>query len=113
MSIELIQGEEGYIRFAGDETTTYRELLILARNHGWEPMGTTGARWRQEDGSYSEADPDWDGTYFSNDFQRVNEEDASNLADGLKKAGSQLNLHTEYLRNKLVDFCRGGAFRIG
>ena len=113
MSIELIQGEEGYLRFAGDETTTYRELLDLAQKHGWEPLGTIGARSLHEDGSYSEEDPDWDGNYVTNDWQSVTKEDAGNLAEGLEKAGPQGDRYKECFRKKLIAFCREGAFHIG
>lgn len=56
---------------------------------------------------------DWNGTYFSDDSQTVNKDDASNLADGLEIAEPQEDRHTEHLRNMLIEFWREGAFRIG
>ena len=51
----------------------FRKILALAEYFGWEPMGTVLG-----DG--------WDGTYVSNDWQQVLEEDAFNLAKALKTA---------------------------
>ena len=51
----------------------FRKILALAEYFGWEPMGTV-------------LSDDWNGTYVSNDWQHVLEEDAFNLAKALKTA---------------------------
>jgi hypothetical protein len=54
-------------------------VLTLAHEFGgWEPLGTEPPEsweWRE-----------WSGSYQSNDYQRVTEEDARNLADALERA---------------------------
>ncbi len=113
MSIELLRGETGYLRFGGYETDIYRELLMLAHKHGWKPMGTSAAEWLQKDGSYR-GDPNWNpANYWTNDFQTVEQEDATELANGLERAGPQPDEHTEFLRKEFITFCRGGSFAIG
>ena len=51
----------------------FPRVLTLAEYFGWEPMGTV-------------LSDDWNGTYVSNDWQHVLEEDAFNLAKALKTA---------------------------
>ena len=51
----------------------FPKVLTLAEYFGWEPMGTV-------------LSDDWNGTYVSNDWQHVLEEDAFNLANALKTA---------------------------
>jgi hypothetical protein len=53
----------------------WRDLLEMARSNGWKPVGTTTAD-----------DPDWNGDYFSNDGQRVTDDDAHAIADALSVA---------------------------
>jgi len=107
---------------------------MLAYDHGWKPAGTEPGRWTAPEtgeliageliaGELIEQlspDPEtWEPmNYFSNDFQWVTDEDASNIADALEDAldakpddkelggGS-----TDYLR-KFITFCRAGAFFI-
>lgn len=112
MSIELLRGEEGHLRFGGFETTIYRELLLLAHKYGWNPAGTEPPLFAGAD-SIQRPDPDWDGNYVTNDFQSVNQEDAISLAAGLERGGTQKDGHTECLRMELIAFCRQGGFCIG
>ena len=74
-----IEGEGGRPFRANGFGWTY--LLTLARDNGWEPMGTTMSGFDD-----SRPPSDWNGGYCSNDFQRVEEEDASNMANALEKA---------------------------
>lgn len=53
----------------------WRPLLQIAEMHGWEPMGTT-----------LDNDPEWDGSYYSNDGQYVTPEDSRALANALRSA---------------------------
>lgn len=76
---------------------SWRYVLALVRQHGWEPAGTElpqltlynrddtvdeGATRRV----YQEAAEDWDGGYSSNDGQWVTDEDARNMAEALEQA---------------------------
>jgi hypothetical protein len=77
----------------GGEQGTYRltnklwsMILDLAREHGWEPMGTDAPVLIYDDESRREPIPSWNGTYFSNDFQIVKATDAANIAEALEKS---------------------------
>ena len=60
----------------GFTITSWEHLLKLASLSGWEPAGTL-----PPEGAGS-----WDGNYFTNDGQRVADEDARALADALEAA---------------------------
>lgn len=66
------------------------KILKLAYEYGWQPQGTEAGQWYDENGELNRQlspDPEeWDGTYFSNDFQWVTDEDAANIADALERA---------------------------
>jgi hypothetical protein len=64
--------------------TAYRQMLTLASNYGWEPMGTIAPPPRCED--EIEEVKNWEGTYFSNNYQKIGSTDAFNLAIALEKA---------------------------
>jgi hypothetical protein len=67
-------------------------------------------------------DPDWCGTYYSNDGQKVTREDASALADALEVAVAQrgpgwlkageLELPWCSRVDQFIAYCRAGEFRI-
>lgn len=61
--------------------TTWEMLLRLGEMYGWEPTGT-----QLTQNEYVDAVFDWSGTYCSNDFQLVTDEDARALAAALAKA---------------------------
>ena len=66
-------------------------MLRLAFEYGWEPMGTLpGEIYRQEYETEEEFLADWDGIYSSNNFQRVTEKDAKNIAAALRRAYSEI-----------------------
>jgi hypothetical protein len=76
---------------------TWRMVLTLAIDHGWEPAGTEPPKLtifhedrivdEEKTGAYRQAYEDWDTTnYYTNDFQRVTDEDAANIADALERA---------------------------
>lgn len=82
-----LHGASGYERFS---YTSWCEILGLAYEYGWKPQGTEAGQWYDENGKLIKQlspDPDeWDGDYFSNNFQLVTEEDAANIADALERA---------------------------
>jgi len=63
---------------------TWRYLLALAKQYGWEPLGTEGPR-EEFNGEYL-SDDGWDGNYLSNAFQFVRSEDAKAMAEALEIA---------------------------
>jgi len=81
------------------------EVLRLASEFGWRPIGTV-----------LEDCPDWKGRYDSNDYQKVRAEDALALAAAVETATQSPMLKpdwADYLR-LFVDFARqSGGFRIG
>lgn len=126
-----LSGKGGYFSWTHIE---WANILGIAYENGWKPMGTRG--FNLYSGS-SIPDEEWSGTYFSNDHQRVTAEDASNIADALESFlrtlspdESQDDLYSfnslvvegnpkiffgEYLKTKIekfIDFCRAGCFRV-
>jgi len=95
----------------------WRTVYNLAIENGWKPTGTkppnkeTMAQLHGGPPSHPLSD-DWDGSYFSSDFQIVTEEDATNMADALDRS---LELQTsdddEWLRS-FSRFARSGEFVI-
>ena len=72
MGVDLLnsEGEIFYLNWH-----SWNQALETAFNYGWEPMGTIF--------------PDnlkWDGSYFTNDFQKIIEKDAFALAKALMNA---------------------------
>jgi hypothetical protein len=83
-----LNGAGGYQRFSN---TSWCKMLELAHMYGWKPAGTEPGQWvDQSTGELNEQmspDPDeWDGSYFTNDFQWVADEDAAHIADALEQA---------------------------
>jgi hypothetical protein len=89
-----LTGEGGYFRFLPG---TWRAVLELAHEHGWELAGTKPPEFtvyapdgvtvdevatRAERQRYA----NWDGGYFWNEYQVVCDEDAANIADALERA---------------------------
>ena len=72
----------------------WRNVLSLAKQYGWEPLGTEKPRLEGEIEEYWR-DKDWNGDYLSNDFQIVKAEDAKSIAKALEIA--------------LVDMCNPGG----
>ena len=108
-----LSNRNGEFRFTGEG---YSMALDLAKLYGWEPQGITGEDSR--------------GGYFSNDGQRVENEDALNIALALERALEDIpeaiieerteedispllywSGYKEDLRG-FIDFCKEGAFRI-
>jgi hypothetical protein len=101
-----LSGVGGYFRF---NCSAWTQVLELGRLFGWEPAGTVpdvdlqlSVRFGDEKGNLTgteeereqfaaEVRREWDGSYcnggyFSNDFQVVTAEDATNLAEALERA---------------------------
>jgi hypothetical protein len=93
----------------------YGNLLELAYEYGWKPMGTylNGEKFYPE-GVH------WIECYTSNDFQEILQEDALNIAKALTTALKDEDLYKEIksdlgLQNYIKDFikfCEGGPFWI-
>lgn len=73
--------------------TAYRQMLTLAKDYKWEPMGTING--------HPELSDNWSGTYFSNNQQTILQEDAINLGKSLELA--LLELPTEPLVELTID----------
>ncbi len=82
MGMDLIR-EGGCFRMSG---STWSHALELAHLNGWEPAGTESPVWHDEKGKQYGPVPDWDGGYWSNDYQGVTAKDARNLADALERS---------------------------
>tara|TARA_B100001093_G_scaffold481648_1_gene512573 strand:- start:5220 stop:5633 length:414 start_codon:yes stop_codon:yes gene_type:complete len=53
----------------------WRPLLLLGEAYGWNPAGTL-----------MDVDESWDGSYLSNDGQKITEEDSEKLAKAIEVA---------------------------
>ena len=93
----------------------FHELLELAYENGWEPMGTEAPMLHYNDGRVERA-KDWCGTYNSNNYQIVTADDAANIAAALEKVWDDIpdNPHGwKCLVKEFIELCRGGSFHIG
>lgn len=106
----------GHIRMSW---SGWRELLELAYNNGWEPMGTEAPMLHYLDGRDEHA-RDWCRTYFLNSHQIMNAKDAANLAAALERTWDSIPDETFDDGTKYRDrvkgfirFCRAGSFHIG
>src|SRR5215475_9360025 len=89
-------------------------LLDTARKHGWEPSGTLAPEF-DEGGETSASDrASWTGGYFSNDFQRVSDNDARNIAAALRKAlkTDKFTSQSEWFIRHFTAYCQNGSFVI-
>lgn len=128
MDLKDVNGKYKNFRFT---CFSWRKVLDLAYRHGWKPKGTKPSEIFKISG-WDPHKHKWCGTYFSNDWQLVDEKDAKNLAGGLKKAlkevsNNRINLkdvdkitsleywsgkeNKEYIK-KFIDFCESGGFYI-
>ena len=80
-----IRGVENSFELYG---LSWSKILHVANSYGWQPMGTEAPPLYDSKGKLMERHPDdpWEGTYFSNDYQRVRTEDALNLTAALERA---------------------------
>jgi|SRR5215217_1584142 hypothetical protein len=111
-----ISGKGGDVHF---NWQTWRALLTLAYDYGWKPAGTEPGRWVDpETGELDEQmspNPDeWDGSYFTNGFQWVTDEDAAHIADALEQALDDiLGGEGKQRVSDFIAYCRAGVFSIG
>jgi hypothetical protein len=77
-----LRGAGGTERFS---VTSWWKVLQLAQEYGWQPTGTQAPTFTLADGTV-EAVEGWSGTYLSNSYQRVGDEDAANIAEALRRA---------------------------
>jgi hypothetical protein len=73
MGVDLI-GRGGDVSF---NWSYWRACLGIAIAFGWQPAGTI---------AHPDHDGDWDGGYFTNDFQEVSDSDARALGVALHRA---------------------------
>ena len=108
MAIDLSNGN-GEDRLFGHPACA--ELLKLAYEYGWRPLGTV------QDGYLYGENPkevSWNGNnYVTNNGQLITAEDASAIADALEKASEDVLAHHQLSwGEELVDYFRAGALRI-
>jgi len=61
-------------------------LTKLAETGGWQPAGTQDpSYWGDPEWSFS-INPQWNGNYYTNDYQIITDDDARSLAAGLRIA---------------------------
>ena len=97
----------------------WRDILKLAKSHGWEPLGTEPSekhlrgRYRDPEGGYDavevrKAMESWDGTYQTKEGQTITYADSLNIAFALEdaKKGGHEGLE------EIIRFCKKGAFSI-
>ena len=82
-----LTGAGGTERF---NVTSWCKVLELAFEYGWRPAGTQAPTFQQADDGTAETAKDWSGTYLTNDYQRVGDEDAANIAEALRRALSDI-----------------------
>jgi hypothetical protein len=89
-----LSGKGGDFRFSHQN---WRAILELAHEYGWEPAGTKLPEFivYAPDGvtvdevgtrAARQHHRNWDGGYFTNDLQVVDDKDAANIADALERA---------------------------
>lgn len=148
MGMDLRNTKKGI--YKGLSLTSWCGLLYLAEKFGWEPQGTilkANIQYWIRSGGSDEPQTDqelwrrveddvknWCGSYTSNEFQWVTEEDAHNLAAALERALEEIEENKQdtfelksddfssfdgqdiILNKRVVDecasFCRQGEFRI-
>jgi hypothetical protein len=115
MGVDLYGKHGGYVYM---NWTNWEYCLETAYSYGWKPRGTVAAdpaflqdvygpvREGFQEPDYSE----WDGSYFSNNWQIVTDDDARAIAEALRHAiaageGNDLVID-------LADFAEKGEFRI-
>ena len=77
-----LRGAGGTERFS---VTSWCKVLQLAHEYGWQPIGTQAPSFTLDNGTI-ETIEDWNGTYLSNNYQRVLDEDAASIAKALQRA---------------------------
>ncbi len=83
MSVDLF-GKQGHMPF---NNLGWSKMLELAERHGWQPKGTQPPDMEgTQIVTNGSSDDDWDGNYYTNDWQGVSPEDAANIAAALERA---------------------------
>jgi hypothetical protein len=128
--------------YFGANIAAWDHLTEAALAFDWKPAGTLPPQF-DEGGPvtcYDTFEARWEGGYFSNEFQRVSDEDARNLAVALRQAiaaaegikgdetarvkfsewnnlparaeNAARSLNVRFVR-RFVKYCEKGAFQIG
>lgn len=97
----------------------WSNVLKLANEFGWQPAGTEAPPpVYDESGQIVYDSPsNWEGDYFSNDSQRVTDDDAKQLAIALEAAlfhapPERFEIIHKGKLNEFIDFCFSGGFEI-
>ena len=78
------------------------KLLDLAERYGWTPAGTLAPDPDPVFDDPGSPPAPWDGGYFWNDFQRVADADAANLAAAIERALPDIPDH-DAMGHKTID----------
>ena len=103
-------GKQGEFSMNG---ASWAAVYQTALDAGWQPIGTAEPEWEIEGIEYHI--PDWDGKYWSNNFQTVVDRDAKALALALKRAAFLDNDNPKWRTYLLAfaQFAEAGEFMIG
>lgn len=74
--------DRAYFRWLGVE---WEALLDLAEQYGWVAEGTKPSVLMRENWGQHKCSK-WDGGYHTNEYQRITDKDAENIADALERA---------------------------
>ena len=116
-SIKAKNKKNEYIHF---NWAGWRYVTNLMADNGWIPQGTVQRPFEVRDltdGRVNtiKSDPQWDGSYFSNDGQFVTDEDAANMLMALKKGLPGEKGESKEWQDKLqkfIKFLENGEFQI-
>lgn len=108
MGYDLTNNEGDYFRA---NVGAWGFLLDTAQKHGWKPAGTLAPEYMTSEAERAA----WDGDYCSNDYQRVSDDDARNMAAALRKAlrADEFSHEDEWYVRHFVAYCQNGSFEIG
>lgn len=100
----------------------WRNILRIARRHGWKPIGTKPnieylrKRTKNPDGGYDtdmldDLVKNWNGSYLTGENQVVTYADALNISFALEEAIQQGENKSSDITD-MISFCRMGGFSL-
>jgi len=116
----ILENERGKRLYVTEKQ--WRNVLRIARRHGWEPLGTRPSieylkkRSRDPDGGYDtgmldELVKSWNGSYLAGENQIVTYADALNISFALEEAVKQDEYNDKDI-SKMISFCKMGGFSL-